>query len=91
VNLTAALPDLSTNIDIQGPGANQLTVTRNSTDAFGIFKVTGDTTDVTISGMTISNGDVNPACGGGIQTQNGGTLTVTDSTISGNSATTTAA
>jgi CSLREA domain-containing protein len=82
VNLTAALPVLSTNIDIQGPGADQLTVRRNSTNAFGIFTVTGDTTVVAISGMTISNGS--RELGGGIY--NEGDLTVSGSTISGNSA-----
>jgi CSLREA domain-containing protein len=82
VNLTAALPFLSTNIDIQGPGADQLTVRHNSMNAFRIFTVTGDTTVVAISGMTISNGSVN--VGGGIY--NDADLTVTGSTISGNSA-----
>ena len=43
VNLTAALPDLSTNIEIVGPGADQLTVTRPDTaEHFRIFTVTGD-------------------------------------------------
>ena len=82
LNLVAALPALSTNIEIDGPGADQLTVTRPYTAAlFGIFNVTGDTTVVTISGITITNGAMQ--LGGGIA-NNGGTLTVTDSTISGN-------
>ena len=58
VNLTAVLPDLSSNIEIVGPGADQFTVTRPDTaEHFRIFTVTGDTTVVTISGMTISNGN----------------------------------
>jgi CSLREA domain-containing protein len=87
VNLTGALPDLSTNIDILGPGANQFTVRRSDTavDNFRIFTVTGDTTNVTISGMTISNGNADDGGGGGISNEDNGTLTVTDSTISGNS------
>jgi hypothetical protein len=92
VNLTAALPDLSTNIEIVGPGADQFTVTRPDTaENFRIFTVTGDTTVVTISGMTISNGNAvgdtsGSDFGGGIINQDDGTLTVTDSTISGNTA-----
>jgi hypothetical protein len=86
LNLTAALPDLSTNIEIDGPGDDQLTLTRPDTaENFRIFTVTGDTTVVTISGMTISNGNVvDNTDGGGILIADSGTLTVTDSTISGN-------
>jgi len=92
VNLSGVLPDLSSNIEIKGPGAGQFTVRRNSGGNYRIFSVTGDTTVVTISGMTISNGNVDPGTapgsteGGGIF--NGGTLTVTGSTISGNAAAT---
>jgi len=91
VNLSGVLPDLSSNIEIKGPGAGQFTVRRNSGGNYRIFSVTGDTTVVTISGMTISNGNIDPGTapgsteGGGIF--NGGTLTVTDSTISSNTAT----
>jgi len=90
VNLSGVLPDLSSNIEIKGPGADQFTVRRNTGGNYRIFSVTGDTTVVTISGMTISNGNVDPGTapgsteGGGIF--NGGTLTVTGSTISGNTA-----
>jgi hypothetical protein len=90
VNLTAELPDLSSNIEIVGPGEDQLTVTRPDTaEHFRIFTVTGDTTVVTISGMTISNGntlEVDDFRGGGISNEVNGTLTITDSIISGNKA-----
>ena len=90
VNLTAALPDLSSNIEIVGPGADQFTVTRPDTaEHFRIFTVTGDTTVVTISGMTISNGNtlgLDDSRGGGISNVDNGTLTITDSIISGNKA-----
>jgi CSLREA domain-containing protein len=86
VNLTAELPPLASNIEIDGPGDDQLTVTRPDTaENFRIFTVSGDTTVVTISGMTISNGNVvDNTDGGGILIADSGTLTVTDSTISGN-------
>jgi hypothetical protein len=38
--LSSALPDLTTNINIQGPGAEDLTVFRNSASDFRIFNVT---------------------------------------------------
>jgi hypothetical protein len=39
INLTGALPDLSSNLDIQGPGAGQLTVRRDSGGEYSIFTV----------------------------------------------------
>ena len=85
VNLTGALPNLSTNIDLEGPGANQFTVRRNTGGDYSIFTITGDTTEVSISGMTISNGD-GVICGGGISIPGNGTLAISNSIISGNSA-----
>jgi Bacterial Ig-like domain len=89
VTLTEVLPDLSTNIEIVGPGADQFTVTRPDTaENFRIFTVTGDTTVVTISGMTISKGNTlevdDDRGGGGILNDGAATLTITDSIISGN-------
>src|SRR5262245_42755487 len=55
INLTSALPNLSSNIDMQGPGAASLTVRRNSGGSYRIFTVAGGAT-VLISGLTISNG-----------------------------------
>jgi CSLREA domain-containing protein len=90
VNLTTELPPLSTNIEMDGPGDDQLTVRRDDTaENFRIFTVTGDTTEVTISGLTISNGNTGDFCGGsggGISNEGDGTVTVTDSTISDNTA-----
>jgi hypothetical protein len=86
VNLTGALPDLSSNIEIKGPGADKLTVRRNTGGDYRIFHVTFSV--VSISGITISNGNPVSAVedfGGGIENA-GGTLTITNSTISGNTA-----
>jgi hypothetical protein len=86
INLTGALPDLTHSIDIEGPGAAQLTVRRNTGGNYRIFTVDSGTT-VSISGLTITNGFVIGAgflAGGGIL--NGGTLTVSNCTISGNKA-----
>ena len=87
VNLTSAELLINKNLTINGPGANLLTVQR-STGApnFRIFNISiapPFNPNVTISGITIANGiDTN---GGGIYTAC--TLTVTNSTLSGNSAT----
>src|SRR5262249_38730947 len=87
INLASALPDLSSNIDIQGPGASTLTVRRNA-GVFGpyfrLFTVASGVT-VQIAGVTIANGYASSflgsplAQGGGIY--NAGTLTVSNSTI----------
>jgi hypothetical protein len=86
VDLTGALPNLSSNIEIKGPGADQLTVRRPATAAtdFRIFNVTIGSV-VSISGITISGGQATSDSGGGIQ-NSFGTLTVSDSTITDNSA-----
>jgi CSLREA domain-containing protein len=84
VNLTGALPDLSTNLVIAGPGADEFTVSRDSEGVYRIFTVTSGSV-VSISGITVSGGNVPFSSGGGIY-NNGGTLTISGSTISGNSA-----
>jgi fibronectin-binding autotransporter adhesin len=82
--LDSALPDLSTKIDIQGPGASVLTVARSSAALTPDFRIFLVTSTVAISRLTLSNGNVAHSSGGGIR--NEGTLTVTNSNLSGNSA-----
>jgi hypothetical protein len=85
VNLLSPLPVISHDVEIQGPGAEQLTVRRDSGGNYRIFEVTSGAT-VGISGLTIRNGH-NPNAsdfGGGIYNQ--GTLTISDSLIQGNTA-----
>src|SRR5262245_60818637 len=81
INLTSALPNLSTNIDIQGPGSDLLTVRRDTGGFYRIFMVSTNAT-VSVSGLTISNGSEGE--GGGIY--NSGTLTITHSAVSSSSA-----
>lgn len=88
ITLSSALPDLSTDLTVDGPGAAVLTVARGDapgTAAFRIFTVAAGA-EVTISGLTITGGRVfggSNSVGGGIS--NSGTLTVSNSTLSGNS------
>ena len=77
---------INKDLTIIGPGANLLTVKRYDPDQydsrfdnFGIFNIQSGT--VTISGLTMSNGY--PWSGGAIS--NSGTLTLTNSMVSGNS------
>jgi hypothetical protein len=84
INLSRALPALSHSVSIEGPGANLLTVRRDTGGYYGIFTVNNGTT-VSIAGLTITNGNnVGGYYGNGIS-NNGGTLTLNNATVSGNS------
>src|SRR6266542_1252311 len=99
INLTGALPDIISNVTINGPGSAVLTVQRSTaggTPNFRIFTITGGPT-VTISGATVTNGKTaDGVAGGGFapgyggQGGNGGgilnsgTLTLTDVFVTGN-------
>jgi CSLREA domain-containing protein len=90
INLTSALPDITDDVEIIGPGATMLTVQRGTgVGAFRIFNVT-TTGTVTFSGLTISKGNAFGSNfgggGGGIQNFSTGTVNVTNCTISDNSA-----
>jgi CSLREA domain-containing protein len=93
IQLGGALPDVGANLVLQGPGANLLTVRRNSGGDYRIFTIRNGTSNgptVEISGLTISNGQA-PALmfpedsGGGILNDRGW-LFVTACVITGNSA-----
>ena len=73
---------------IHGNGATLQRSTAGGTPAFRIFQI-GTGADVTIDRLTIMNGNQNVSGGegGGID-NNHATLTITNSTLSGNSATT---
>lgn len=90
ITLSTALPDLSTNISIAGPGANALSVAGGS--GFRVFNVSPDAM-VEISGLTIRGGHpsftylvmhggngYSGGRGGGIS--NAGTMQLVDSSIS---------
>ena len=81
INLTKALPPLTTEMVIVGPGANKLMVRRNTGGSYSIFVKNGPGT-VTLSGMTITRGY--STFGGGIHSS-GAILNVTDCVVTGNS------
>src|SRR2546421_1174881 len=86
INLTIALPNLSSDLTINGPGAGSLTIRRSAaggTPSFRIFTIDSNRT-VSISGLTASNGLTasGDANGGGIS--NSGTLTLTSCVVAAN-------
>ena len=93
IQLTGALPTLTGNVTLKGPGANLLTVRRNTGGGYRIFTTGNGTADgpiVDISGLTITNGQA-PAgfmhpfeSGGGILNDRG-TLFVRECAVIGNS------
>ncbi|HYX29181.1 MAG TPA: CSLREA domain-containing protein [Pyrinomonadaceae bacterium] len=87
INLPAVLPDLNSDMTINGPGANQLTIMRSTaagTPNFRVFFIQS-AVNVSLVGLTISGGSPIGNGGGLI---NLGSLSLTNVTISGNSVTT---
>ena len=92
ITLLSGLPDLSASMDINGPGATQLTIQRSTaggTPNFRIFTINSGKV-VAISGLTISNGSaptggVFPANTGGA-ILNLGSLQLSNTVVSGNTA-----
>ena len=86
ITLTSALPNITSNMTISGPGASQLTISGNNT--FRVFNLTlSSPGTVNFTGLTIANGRANMDIGGGIYNQNSANVNVTDSTIRNSSAT----
>jgi hypothetical protein len=86
INVPKALPNLTSNINLTGPGADKLTVLRTADQftTFAVFTITSNAT-VFLAGLTISGGksDTN---GGGVINLSGGTVTVQNADIAGNHA-----
>lgn len=80
INLTRALPDLSGNVTIAGPGPKQLEVRRTGTADYRIFTLAPGA-NVTISGLKLTNGRSDD--GAGIQNERA-TLTLERCELSGN-------
>jgi hypothetical protein len=82
ISLTAPLPDITTNINISGPGANLLTISGGNT--YPVFQI-ANTGAANISGVTIANGNVGSPGGAGI-TNLGALLTLSNCELSNNQA-----
>ncbi len=81
ITLTAGELTTSTDITINGPGASQLAIDGNH--ASRIFNVSGGR--LTVSDVTVQNGSSASATDGGGIFNAGGTLVLTNCTLSGNS------
>jgi hypothetical protein len=88
IDLNSPLPDLNNNIDIEGPGAADLTVQRDPNlspySAFSVFTVNSGAT-VSLFGLTISGGYYYNGIIGGGGLNNSGAATVSDSVFSNDS------
>ncbi len=89
ITLTEGQLTIDSDLTIAGPGADQLTV--DGSQKSRVFYVTGESTEATLNGLTITGGQTTDSgsnsahYGGGIYNYSA-TLTVSESTISGNSA-----
>ncbi|HKY42074.1 MAG TPA: CSLREA domain-containing protein, partial [Pyrinomonadaceae bacterium] len=65
INLTGGLPEITqSNLTINGPGKDKLTVRRSTGGFYRIFKFGNVVETATISGMTVSNGFINNSTSG---------------------------
>jgi hypothetical protein len=81
INLTKALPDISDNLIIAGPGADQLIVRAHTGGAYRVLTVAAGT--VQVYGLTLANGRAD--VGGGVYNQ--GTLTLNGVAVTANAST----
>src|SRR4051794_10448768 len=85
ITLTQGQLNLNKNLDIEGLGANRLTVSGNS--ASRVFDISNGAT-VTLAGLTIANGaTVGGLGGGGILNEAGASLTLSRDVLTNNTAT----
>ncbi len=90
IQLNGSLPRISTNMTLEGPGADFLTVRRNTGGDYRVLWISNGTTSgptVNVSGLTLANGSVNgpfPSNSGGAILNDHGDLTLNRVTLSGN-------
>lgn len=82
ITLTSPLPDITTNINIVGPGANLLTISGGN--AYPVFDIANSGT-ASMSGVTIANGNGGAPGGAGI-TNLGALLTLSNCELNNNHA-----
>jgi hypothetical protein len=78
VRLTSGELAINESLDIEGLGADQLTI--SGTNISRVFDINASSADVTIAGLTVANG----AAGHGGAIYNAGTLTISNSTLANN-------
>jgi CSLREA domain-containing protein len=92
INLTGVLPDINSDMSINGPGSSLLTVRRNTGGIYRIFF--NNNKNLSITGLTITNGRTTDGTGGIFQQvapsgggilQSGGVMVLTDVVVTANS------
>ncbi len=83
ITLTSNELDIPINLTIEGPGESNLTISGDAANR--IFEISNDAS-VTISGLTITDGVVNGANGGGVLVDSGASLDLKQALVTGNSA-----
>ncbi|MFO0841552.1 MAG: right-handed parallel beta-helix repeat-containing protein [Gemmataceae bacterium] len=86
ISLSSALPALTGDAEVLGPGAGNLTVRRGSAAEFRLFTV-DDGKSLRLSGLTLANGAAGE--GGAVLVRHNGALTVSGCVVTGNSASST--
>ncbi len=85
IKLTSGQLVINKSVTIQGPGAGQLAISGNNT--LRVLDVNGATNpNVTLTGLTITEGNAGSGNGGGIYSSYGSTLTISGCTLSNNRA-----
>jgi predicted outer membrane repeat protein len=82
MSLTGGELGITDSVTINGPGAGNLAI--NGTGASRIFNITDAVGDVTLKGMTLTNGNPGAFHGGAISSNALGLLSISDSVITGN-------
>ena len=84
ITLTGGQLTIDKNLAIAGPGAGALSISGNN--ASRVFDIASGSFNVTISGLTVSNGNQSGNFGGGIRDASTGTLSLLNSTLSNGAA-----
>ncbi len=82
ITLGSALPAITSDMSINGPGPSQLTISGNN--SVRVFNLTLSSGLVSFSGLTIANGRATMDVGGGIYNQSSANVNVSESTITNN-------
>lgn len=64
IGLTTNLPEITASIDIQGPGADVLTIVAPSATNVNLFYATADVADFTVSGLTLDGAGISHSANG---------------------------
>jgi hypothetical protein len=82
INLAAALPALSSDLTVSGPGADLLTLKSNTSGVYSFTVASGVT--ASISGLTLSGNPAASFQGGSVLVRSGGKLNMTNCAMNGN-------